>query len=267
VLLGKLNTTEGAMGGYSQFLQPGQQLPVNPWDERAWTGSSSSGSGVAAAAGFGYAALGSDTGGSIRYPAMGCGVVGLKPTWGRISRHLVLPLAETLDTVGVLARSTADAAIATQIMSGRDVHDPTSLPTPPPPLFHDGPDWSLAPLLPPRGRQLRIGVDAVYNSTDVDPELLTAVQHALDALVAATNATLVPCALPPPETLRTYVNAWGAICAPEALAAHIRMGTWPHQAEAYGTWFRGWLRQGEGVSGVDQARARILRSVLTIPGP
>ena len=90
VIVGKLNTTEGAMGGYNQFLT--DAIPCNPWNVNHWAGASSSGSGVATAAGFAFTTLGSDTGGSIRFPAAACGTVGLKPTWGRVSRHGVLDL-------------------------------------------------------------------------------------------------------------------------------------------------------------------------------
>ena len=96
VLLGKLNLTEGAMGGYN----PQFEAPLNPWNPGVWSGASSSGSGVATAAGLAYGTLGSDTGGSIRFPAASCGVVGLMPTRGRVSRYGVLALAESMDHVG-----------------------------------------------------------------------------------------------------------------------------------------------------------------------
>jgi amidase len=115
VILGKLNTTEGAMGGYNEFLNPGHQIPVNPWNPDRWAGSSSSGSGVAIQAGFCFSTLGSDTGGSIRFPAAANATVGIKPTRGRVSRHGVLDLAQTLDHVGPLCRCTADAAITLQM--------------------------------------------------------------------------------------------------------------------------------------------------------
>ncbi len=91
VILGKLNLTEGAMAGYN----PEFQIPLNPWNTGRWSGASSSGSGVATAAGLCYGSLGSDTGGSIRFPAAACGTVGIKPTWGRVSRYGVLAVAET----------------------------------------------------------------------------------------------------------------------------------------------------------------------------
>jgi amidase len=95
VLLGKLNLTEGAMAGY----HPDFDIPVNPWDAGCWSGVSSSGSGVATAAGLCYGSLGSDTGGSIRFPAAANGVVGLKPTYGRVSRHGVIPRRRLLITL------------------------------------------------------------------------------------------------------------------------------------------------------------------------
>ena len=128
--LGKLKPTEGAMGGYNPLLD--NPVPVNPWDATSWAGASSSGSGVATSAGFAYATLGSDTGGSIRFPAAACGTCGVKPTKGLCSRHGVLDLAQTLDHVGPLTRCAADAAIVLQAIAGHDPSDPTSLHTPPP---------------------------------------------------------------------------------------------------------------------------------------
>ncbi|MDE2965934.1 MAG: amidase, partial [Chloroflexota bacterium] len=128
VMLGKLNLTEGAMAGYNRA----RQVPVNPWDAGRWTGVSSSGSGVATAAGLCYASLGSDTGGSIRGPSASCGIVGLKPTWGRVSRYGVLDLAQSLDHVGPMCRSTWDCAVTLEVIAGDDPNDPTTLPEPAP---------------------------------------------------------------------------------------------------------------------------------------
>ena len=103
LLVGKLQMTEGAYGAH----HPEVAVPVNPWREDAWPGVSSSGSGVGPAAGLCFGALGSDTGGSIRFPTYCCGLSGIKPTWGRVSRAGVFPLAESLDHVGPLARSVS----------------------------------------------------------------------------------------------------------------------------------------------------------------
>ncbi len=130
VLLGKLATHEFALGG------PSFDLPFpparNPWHLEHFTGGSSSGSGAAVAAGLVRTATGSDTGGSIRGPACYCGVVGLKPTYGRVSRRGVFPLSYTLDHCGPLSRSVEDAAITMQVIAGHDPRDPASADIPVP---------------------------------------------------------------------------------------------------------------------------------------
>jgi len=128
VILGKLALTEGATGHH----HPDVPVPVNPWAADHSSGFSSSGSGVSVAAGLCVASLGSDTGGSIRIPAAFNGVTGLKPTWGRVSRHGVFPLVEYLDTIGPMARSAADAAVVLGAIAGADRDDPTAASTPVP---------------------------------------------------------------------------------------------------------------------------------------
>ena len=123
ILLGKLNLTEGAMGGYN----PKRQVPKNPWDITKWSGSSSSGSGAGTSAGLCFGSLGSDTGGSIRYPSSACGIVGLKPTYGRVSRYGVLDLAQSLDHVGPMTRSVKDAWTMFNAIKGFDPKDLTSV--------------------------------------------------------------------------------------------------------------------------------------------
>ena len=130
VLLGKLATHEFAIGG------PSFDLPFpparNPWNPDHVTGGSSSGSGTAIAARMVRMAMGSDTGGSIRGPAAWCGTVGIKPTYGRVSRRGVFPLSWTLDHIGPLARSVEDAAITLQVLAGHDAQDPASADEPVP---------------------------------------------------------------------------------------------------------------------------------------
>ena len=155
ISLGKLNMTEGAVGGYN----PKFAIPENPWRKSHWSGASSSGSGAATAAGIAYGTLGSDTGGSIRHPAAVCGVVGLKPTWGLVSRYGIMDLAPSLDHVGPLARSSVDAGIMLQAISGQDPNDPTTL-TGDVPEMLAGIGQGIS--------QLRIGWDEDYSSTDME---------------------------------------------------------------------------------------------------
>src|SRR5216683_122322 len=122
VLLGKLHLTEFAMAWYHPEI-PG---PLNPWNPALWPGASSSGSGAATAAGLCYAAIGTDTGGAIRFPSAANGVVGLKPTWGRVSRYGVFPLGESLDHIGPMTRSVVDAAVILRAIAGFDPQDPTT---------------------------------------------------------------------------------------------------------------------------------------------
>ena len=130
VLLGKLGMHEFAFGG------PSVDAPFpavkNPWNTAHIPGGSSSGSGAALAAGFCYGALGSDTGGSIRTPATYCNIVGLKPTFGRVSRYGVIPLSWSLDHAGPMARSVEDCAIMLQVLAGYDPKDPASVDLPVP---------------------------------------------------------------------------------------------------------------------------------------
>src|SRR5256885_2369265 len=124
IMMGKLATHEFAIGG------PSFDLPwppaVNPWGHNRFPGGSSSGSGVALAAGMVPAALGTDTGGSVRNPASMCGITGLKPTYGRVSRRGVLPLSYSLDHVGPMTRTVRDNALLLQVLAGHDAEDPGS---------------------------------------------------------------------------------------------------------------------------------------------
>ena len=244
VLLGKLNLTEGAMGGYN----PEFDIPKNPWNPERWTGSSSSGSGVATAAGFCFGSLGSDTGGSIRFPSASCGIVGIKPTWGRVSRYGVLALAESMDHVGPMTRSVTDAGIMLAAIAGPDPNDPTSLPNPVPNMLAGiGQDL----------QGVRIGFDEHYATNDIDTELAAAVRAGVEVL-ADQGAEIVEVQLP---NVAEYVLAWPTLCAAEAVLAHA--ATYPSQRDTYGPWFRGWLDMGAKVTGADYAKANNLRAACT----
>ena len=240
VILGKLNLTEGAMAGYN----PEFDIPVNPWGADRWSGASSSGSGVATAAGLCYGSLGSDTGGSIRFPSAACGTVGIKPTWGRVSRYGVLALAESLDHIGPMTRSATDAGVMLQAIAGHDPNDPTSL-TAPVPNMLGGMSQGV--------RGVRIGVDERYIADDVDSELATAVLEGA-RLLESMGARLMPVRMPDTEPLS---RAWGVLCSAEAAAAH--RDTFPSRADEYGPWFRGWLELGSRHSATDYAIASYTR--------
>ena len=244
VLLGKLNLTEGAMGGYN----PEFDIPKNPWNPDRWTGSSSSGSGVATAAGLCFGSLGSDTGGSIRFPSAACGLVGIKPTWGRVSRYGVLALAESMDHVGPMTRSVADAGIILEAIAGFDENDPTSLPNPVPNMLERiGQDL----------QGIRIGFDENYATSDIDTELAEAVRTGVEIL-ADQGAEIVEVQVPDVDE---YVSAWPTLCSTEAVLAHA--ATYPSRRDDYGPWFQGWLDMGAEVTGAGYAKANNLRAACT----
>ncbi len=184
VLLGKLNCDEFAMGSSNENSAYG---PVhNPRDLARVPGGSSGGSAAAVAAGFCVASLGTDTGGSIRQPAAFCGVVGVLPTYGRVSRYGLIAFASSLDKVGPLTRSVADAATMLGVLAGPDPLDATSSATTPA-------DYTAALAQPVAG--LRIGVPQEYFGEGLDPEIRAAIEKSLDGLRAA-GCTLHKVSLP-----------------------------------------------------------------------
>jgi amidase len=244
VLLGKLNLTEGAMAGY----HPDFDVPLNPWAASRWPGMSSSGSAVATAAGLCFGAVGTDTGGSIRFPSSACGVVGLKPTYGRVSRFGVLALAESLDHVGPMARRAGDVAIMFDAIAGSDPKDPTSLPEPAPNAFPD-----IARAI----RGLRIGIDRGYALAGVDPGEAMSIEEALRVLTGL-GARIVDVRMP---DLTGVTEAWFMLCSSEAAAAHV--ANYPSRASEYGPYFREVLQIGAGVTEQQLANARKMRTEIT----
>jgi aspartyl-tRNA(Asn)/glutamyl-tRNA(Gln) amidotransferase subunit A len=174
VMVGKTNLDEFAMGGSTETSAYG--LTANPWDLSRVPGGSSGGSAAAVAAGECIISLGSDTGGSIRQPASFCGVVGIKPTYGLVSRYGLVAFASSLDQIGPFARSVEDAAILLQAIAGYDPKDSTSLKV-------SIPDYatSLKPDLKPRG-QLRIGIIKETFGEGLDSQVEQAITKALDQL-------------------------------------------------------------------------------------
>jgi aspartyl-tRNA(Asn)/glutamyl-tRNA(Gln) amidotransferase subunit A len=184
ILLGKLNLTEFALGGTQQF--PFGQ-PRNPWNPDHDPGGSSSGSGIAVAAALCAVSLGEDTGGSVRSPASFCGVVGLRPTWGRVSRHGSFPLSWSMDTPGPLGRTVEDAALLLQAIAGWDPNDPLTSHAP-------VPDYRRT--LGQGVRGLRVGIIRELTfGADTEPEVRDAVLAAarqLAELGAVTQEVSLP---------------------------------------------------------------------------
>lgn len=243
VILGKLNLTEGAMGGYN----PAFKIPVNPWGPYH-PGESSSGSGVATSAGLCFGSLGTDTGGSIRQPALVNGIVGLKPTYGLVSRYGVLPLAESMDSVGPITRSVEDAAIMLEVIAGHDPNDPTTLQIQVPDII-----GSLKSGI----KGVRIGVDKDYIRNGVDPWLSTAILNAIVKL-ADLGAQIVSVNLPGKQ--EEWDAAWYILCAKEAVSSHKE--TYPSRRDEYGNFFRDFLDFGNSITDEQYEASLVYRENL-----
>ena len=239
ILMGKLVMTEFAGIGYHPSVPP----PRNPWNSNHWTGQSSSGSGVAAA-GMGIATLGSDTGGSLRYPASACGVVGLRPTRGRVSRHGTFPLAETLDSIGPIARHSSDVALVFATIAGEDPADPTTLRMPSP---------GLDDVLGTAAKGLRIGIAEAFLDANTDREVRDAVTAATIEL-EGMGASLQPVVLP---MIEEAIAAWGTVFVAECLVA--LEGHFPARADELSEALRLFLDQGQGISGADYVKTHRVR--------
>ena len=202
IILGKLQLTEGAWAEH----HPQIPAPVNPWNSAHWSGASSSGSGVATAAGLCYGSLGSDTGGSIRFPSAANGVTGIKPTWGRVSRYGVFELAATLDHIGPMARSAADCGAILGVIAGSDPNDPTAV-LDPVPNYLAGMTRGL--------RGLRIGVDHTWNTGGVDQTMVDAVTAALET-VRDLGAEIRDVKFP---DVAQVITDWFPLCSVQAAVA------------------------------------------------
>ncbi|HEY7516452.1 MAG TPA: amidase family protein, partial [Vicinamibacteria bacterium] len=193
IVLGKTNMDEFAMGSSTE--NSAYKKTRNPWDLGRVPGGSSGGSAAAVAARMAPLALGTDTGGSIRQPASLCGVVGLKPTYGRVSRYGLVAFASSLDQIGVFARDTADAALLSSVLFGHDPSDSTSAREPVP---------DFAPALAGEAKGVRIGVPHAFLAEGVEPETLARFKEAL-AVLEGRGAKLVDVSLPHlPHAIATY---------------------------------------------------------------
>jgi aspartyl-tRNA(Asn)/glutamyl-tRNA(Gln) amidotransferase subunit A len=238
IRLGSLQMAEFAYGptGHNAHFGPVH----NPFALDHITGGSSSGSGSAVAARLTFAALGSDTGGSIRMPAHFCGVTGLKTTWGRISRAGAMPLSQSLDTVGPLARTSEDCALLLGLMAGADPEDPTAITGP-------VPDYMAATREPIKG--LTIGVPTAFYVDDLDPEVAGILDQTI-AVLKREGAAIVQVELP---DQRQLTAACQLVLATEAAAFHKRWLI--ERSDDYGAQVLMRLQNGLAVPGVTYLEA------------
>ncbi len=234
VLLGKQNLHEFAYGGSSMISHYGEVR--NPWDPACIAGGSSGGSAASVAAGLGYGAIGTDTAGSVREPAALCGVVGLKPTYGRVSARGVIPLSPSLDHIGPITRTVSDAAVMLHVIAGYDARDSNS-------ADMRVPDYLST--LRDGLKRARIAVPRKFFYDDLDPEIAYAVEQALDTLRRfASNLSEIEIDVPADRTLQTA----------EAYTCHA--GFVSRSPELYQPETLRRIRQGEGISSAEIEQRR-----------
>jgi amidase len=234
VVVGKVKLTEGAFSDHHPDVDP----PRNVWNPAVWPGVSSSGSGVAVGAGLAYGAIGTDTGGSIRFPSAANGIVGIKPTYGRVSRHGAFPLADSLDHIGPMARSVEDAARMLGVLAGHDARDATS-------IDQAVPNYGAA--IGESVRGMRIGVDRAYAENGVAADVVAGLRAAL-ATLKELGAEIVEVELPQYGPL---VQGWAVTCGVETALAHAAY--FPARRNDYGPALARLLDGGLAASGTAYA--------------
>ena len=262
ILLGKLNMHQFAYGPTGENPDYGHMH--NPWDPERVSGGSSGGSGSAAAAGQCTITTGSDTGGSIRIPAALCGIVGLKPTYGRVSRHGLTPLAWSMDHPGPMVRTVEDAAITMNVIAGHDPNDVASANLP-------VPDYTAA--LTGEIRGLRIGVPRQYMEAPLDPEVRQAVNDAL-AQMETMGAEVVEVEFPEfndaAAISTTMLMAEATACFRDLLASDGNRLYEPVRLRLEAGLFisaADYLRAQQGRAVFDRAARRLLEDVDLLAGP
>jgi aspartyl-tRNA(Asn)/glutamyl-tRNA(Gln) amidotransferase subunit A len=247
VIIGKTNMSEFAYGATNNNQHYG--ATHNPWNLERTTGGSSGGSAAAVAAGFAFAALGTDTGGSIRIPSALCGVVGLKPTFGRVSCYGTMPLVPAYDHVGPIARSSTDVGLLLKAIAGRDPRDSTTASIPVP---------EFAP--PPRGRNVhfQLGRPREYYFDRLSSDVATGLENAIRTLEGA-GATIREVRMPDHQLAAECCSAFAFA---EATMVHRRVGYYPMREREYGEDVLYRLKLGADIRAVDYAAAVDARRVL-----
>jgi aspartyl-tRNA(Asn)/glutamyl-tRNA(Gln) amidotransferase subunit A len=243
VILGKLNMSEFALGG--NITHP-YGVPHNPWDETRQAGQSSSGSGIAVAASLCAAALGGDTAGSIRGPAAWCGITGIRPTWGRVSRYGTWPLAWFFDTIGPMTKTVADCAMVFEAIAGHDPKDPKTS------------QRLIEPFVPQDDlRGVRVGLvrESVEDGASTD-EVVEGLRQALAVLTEA-GATVSEVSLP-------LFPQGGMICGglSDSEAAHVHRHRLRERPEDFDFASRRRLLYGNLISGAQYVKLSRLRAVM-----
>jgi aspartyl-tRNA(Asn)/glutamyl-tRNA(Gln) amidotransferase subunit A len=245
IIVGKLNSHEFAFGATS--VNPHYGTPRNPWNARCIPGGSSGGSGVAVATSLCLGALGTDTGGSVRIPSSLCGMVGLKPTYGRVSRYGVYPLSWSQDHVGPMAKTVKDAAIVLKSIAGHDPRDPTSSSLPVPDYLSIKEDV----------KGIRAGIPSDYYFENCDPEVRGRVTKAVDIL-RDVGIVIEQVSIP---HLKHATTASSVILSAEAASQHENYlkGS---QVKDYGKDVRGLLKTGIFITATQYVKAQRVRSIV-----
>jgi aspartyl-tRNA(Asn)/glutamyl-tRNA(Gln) amidotransferase subunit A len=245
ITLGKLNMAELALGPYGDNAHHGDVQ--NPWREGHVSGGSSSGSGAAVAAGLALGALGTDTGGSIRLPAACCGIVGLKPTYGRVSRAGAMPLSWSMDHIGPMARTVRDVTLLLEVIAGGDPEDATA-------SARDVPGYLSTLERPIRG--LRVALADNYYFDGVTPEVARAVSD-MRAVFERLGARVGALRLPDPQVIH---DVSGIVARAESAAIHARiLRERPHELQPA---VRARLEVGMRIPAHDYLQALRLRARL-----
>ena len=243
IILGKLQQTEGAYADHHPAIDP----PKNPWDAELWSGASSSGSGSATAAGLCFGSLGTDTGGSIRFPSAANGITGLKPTWGRVSRYGAYELAATLDHIGPMARNAIDCGAMLAVIAGADPKDTTAVPL-------AVPDYAAS--LPGDLQGVVIGIDRRWTTEGSDAAAVKVLDDAL-RVARDLGATITEITFP---DARAVTDDWFPLCGIEAAVAHE--ATYPSRKNEYGPGLAGLLELGLRQSGTDYQKIVLRREAF-----